>query len=306
VIRSELLTGVLPVAPTIFTADEELDLPGLRRVCDYLIDAGAAGICILANYSEQFSLTDEERLAVLRTTVEQVAGRVPVCVTTSHFSARVAADRCREAAERGADLVMMMPPFFGASLRVGAPGVIDYFERVADGLQIPIMIQDAPMSPTALPTELIAELATKIDAIRYAKIEVPQAAAKIAALSRYHDVLPGIFDGEEAVTLIPDLQAGAVGTMSSVLAVRELTSIMAHWTAGDHDSAEGEWEALLPLLHYENRQCGLAAAKAVLAAGGVIADGRTRTPYPQLTPATRDTLISMARRRDLFALEWAA
>lgn len=303
---SATLTGVLPVAPTVFTADEELDLPGLRRVCDYLIDSGVAGICILANYSEQFSLTDAERLTVLQTVFEQVAGRVPVCVTTSHYSARIAAQRCREAAERGADLVMLMPPFFGASLRVGTEGVVEYFGRVADAVQIPIMIQDAPMSPTALPVELIGELATKIDTIRYAKIEVAQAATKIAALTRYADALPGIFDGEEAVTLIPDLQAGAVGTMSSVLAAGELASIMKHWTDGDRQAAENEWEALLPLLHYENRQCGLAAAKAVLAAGGVISSDRTRAPYPSLSATTRDTLIALARRRDIFALRWAA
>ncbi|MBO0812131.1 MAG: dihydrodipicolinate synthase family protein [Microlunatus sp.] len=305
-IGPELLTGVLPVAPTVFADDEELDLAGLRRICDFLIDSGAAGICILANYSEQFSLTDDERLAVLETTLDQVDGRVPVCVTTSHYSARIAADRCRQAAERGAALVMLMPPFVGATIRVGPSGVLDYFHRIGDDLGVPIMIQDAPLSPTPLPVELLGELATKIDAVRYAKIEVPQAAAKIAALGAYADDLPGVFDGEEAVTLIPDLQAGAVGTMSSVLATAELASIMKHWAAGDRQAAEDEWEALLPLLHYENRQCGLAAAKAVLAAGGVIASDRTRVPYPPLAAGTRDTLISMARRRHVFALRWAS
>lgn len=300
------LAGVMPVAPTVFTEDEELDLPGLRRVCDYLVDSGVAGICILANYSEQFALTDDERLAVLRTVIDQVAGRVPVCVTASHYSARITAERCRQAAEHGADLIMLMPPFFGATLRVDAAGVVDYFQRVSDGLEIPIMVQDAPMSPTTLSVELIGELATKIDSVRYAKIEVPQAAAKIAALTRFAEALPGIFDGEEAVTLIPDLQAGAVGTMSSVLAAAELVTIMNHWSAGDRSAAEQTWEALLPLLHYENRQCGLAAAKTVLAAGGVIGSDRTRAPYPALPPIARDTLIDLARRRDIFALRWAA
>ncbi|WP_230208264.1 dihydrodipicolinate synthase family protein [Microlunatus sp. Gsoil 973] len=302
----DVLTGVLPVAPTVFTDDEELDVAGLRRVCDYLIDSGVAGICILANYSEQFSLTDDERDVVLETVLDHVAGRVPVCVTTSHYSARIAADRCAQAAERGADLVMLMPPFFGATLRVGPGAVLDYFHRIADEVQIPIMIQDAPMSPTALPVELIGDLATKIDTVRYAKIEVPQAAAKIGALAEWSEALPGIFDGEEAVTLIPDLRAGAVGTMSSVLAAAELVSIMRRWTAGDSWGAEEEWERLLPLLHYENRQCGLAAAKAVLAAGGVITSDRTRAPFQPLPAATRDTLIDLARRRDAFALRWAA
>ena len=178
----DLLRGVVPVAPTVFTEDEELDLDGLRRVCDYLVDAGVSGICILANYSEQFSLTDEERQAVLQATLDQVAGRVAVCVTTSHYSARIAAQRSRQAAELGADMIMMMPPFFGGTMKVAEEALLGYFQTVADRLTIPIMLQDAPMSPTPLPVKVIGELATRIDLITHVKIETPQAAAKIAAL----------------------------------------------------------------------------------------------------------------------------
>jgi hypothetical protein len=51
------LTGVVPVAPTIFRDDQAVDLGGTARVVDYLMDAGVDGLCLLANYSEQFSLT---------------------------------------------------------------------------------------------------------------------------------------------------------------------------------------------------------------------------------------------------------
>lgn len=237
--------------------------------------------------------------------MDQVAGRVAVCVTTSHYSSRIAARRSREAAERGADLVMLMPPFVGATIRVDGPGVLGFLQTVADGLPVPIMLQDAPLSPTTLPVDLIGEAATRIEQVTHVKIEVPQAAAKIAALTAYGDRLPGLFDGEEAITLIPDLQAGAVGTMSSALAARELVAILAAWQSGDRDEAEALWESLLPLLHYENRQCGLAAAKAVLAEGGVIASDRTREPFPTLPEPTRTTLVRLARRRHVFALDWA-
>ncbi len=53
--------GVFPVAPTPFLENGDLDLEGQRRVLDCMIDQGVDGICILANYSEQFLLTDEER-----------------------------------------------------------------------------------------------------------------------------------------------------------------------------------------------------------------------------------------------------
>ena len=110
------LAGVVPVVPTIFRDDETVDLGGTARVVDYLVDAGADGLCLLANYSEQFSLTDAERDAIARTLLERVAGRLPVIITTSHYSARVTAERSRAAQDMGAAMVMIMPPFFGATL----------------------------------------------------------------------------------------------------------------------------------------------------------------------------------------------
>ena len=238
-----VIKGVMPVAPTIFTDKEELDLEGQRRVVDYLVDGGSDAVCILANYSEQFSLTDEERELVLTATLDQAAGRLPVCVTTSHFSSRIARDRSLHAQEMGASLVMLMPPFFGATMKVDDEAVLEYFRRVSDGLEIDIMIQDAPMSPTALSVPLLARLAREIPQIKYAKIETAQAADKLRALiAATGDDLPGPFDGEEAITLIPDLEAGAQGTMSSCMVPDELGQIVRDFHSGKRDEAVRHWE----------------------------------------------------------------
>ncbi len=84
------LTGIFPVAPTPFAANGDLDLAGKRRVMDCMVDQGVDGICILANYSEQFALTDAERDLLVDASLEQVAGRVPVIVTCSHFASGIA------------------------------------------------------------------------------------------------------------------------------------------------------------------------------------------------------------------------
>ena len=93
--------GVFPVAPTIFDDRGELDLDGQRRCIDFMIDAGSNGICILANFSEQFVLTDAEREQVMDAVLKHVAGRVPVIVTTTHFSSSICAARSRQAQKRG-------------------------------------------------------------------------------------------------------------------------------------------------------------------------------------------------------------
>ena len=146
------------------------------------MDAGIGGLCLLANYSEQFSLTDDERDVIARTLLERVAGRLPVIVTTSHYSARVAAARSRAAQDMGAAMVMIMPPFFGATLTVPGPAVIEYFKEVTDAIHIPVMVQDAPLSPTPLPASLLIDLVRQVPQVQYAKIEVPQAADKLYSL----------------------------------------------------------------------------------------------------------------------------
>ena len=103
-------SGIFPVVPTTFSPDGELDLASQTRAIDYLIDTGAHGLCILANYSEQFSLSDAEREQLTALMLEHVAGRVPVVVTTSHYSSRIVAERSRRAQDLGASMVMIMAP----------------------------------------------------------------------------------------------------------------------------------------------------------------------------------------------------
>src|SRR4030095_6714558 len=83
--------GVFPGGPTTFTDLGELDLPSQKRCIDFMIDAGSNGLAILANFSEQFVLADDERELLTKTILDHVAGRVPVIVTTTHFSSKICA-----------------------------------------------------------------------------------------------------------------------------------------------------------------------------------------------------------------------
>src|SRR4029079_14124464 len=87
--RPARLGGVVPVVPTPFLDDGALDLDGQRRVLDFLLDAGCHGMCLLANWSEQFSLSAAERARLTELPRGHVAGGVPVVVTTSHYSTRI-------------------------------------------------------------------------------------------------------------------------------------------------------------------------------------------------------------------------
>jgi dihydrodipicolinate synthase/N-acetylneuraminate lyase len=299
------LSGVFPIAPTPFTADGDLDLDGQRRVLDCMIDQGVDGICILANYSEQFLLSDDERDTLLDLCLTHVQGRVPVIVTCSHFSTRIAATRARAAVSAGAAMLMLMPPYHGTGLRADEPAMLQHFSRIAEVAPVPLMIQDAPLSGVNLSVPFLVRLAREVPTVRYFKIEVPGAAAKLRSLiGAGTDAIEGPFDGEESITLMADLDAGATGTMPSALLPDLIKPVLAHHRAGRRNEAAAAYARILPLINYENRQCGLRAAKAVMAAGGVIQSDAVRHPLEPLHPATRAGLLELAAEANPLALRW--
>jgi dihydrodipicolinate synthase/N-acetylneuraminate lyase len=298
-------TGVFPIAPTPFTDGFELDLDGQRRVLDCMIDQGVDGLCILANYSEQFLLTDAERDTLLDLCLKHVAGRKPVIVTCSHFSTRIAVERARRAEAAGAKMLMLMPPYHGATLRADEQGVFEQFARVAEAVSIPLMVQDAPLSGVTLSVPFLARLAREIPQVCYFKIEVPGAAAKLRALiAAGGDAIAGPFDGEESITLMADLEAGATGTMPSALLPDLIRPAVEHFLAGRRKEAAAAYARILPLINYENRQCGLRATKTVMQEGGVIKSDAVRHPLEPMHPATRAGLLALATELQPLALRW--
>ncbi|KNY22222.1 dihydrodipicolinate synthase family protein [Methylobacterium sp. ARG-1] len=297
--------GVFPVAPTVFDASGALDLDGQRRAIDFMIEAGSHGICILANFSEQFVLTDAERETVMHAVLDHVAGRVPVIVTTTHFATQVCAERSRRAEAAGAAMVMVMPPYHGATIRVPELGIYDFFRGVSDAISIPIMIQDAPVAGTPLSAAFLARMAREIEHVSYFKIETQGAAGKLRELIALGgDAVIGPWDGEEAITLMADLDAGATGAMTGGAYPDGIRQITDAYAAGRRNDALDAYARWLPLINHENRQCGLLACKALMAEGGIIAHETARLPLQPLHPDTRAALIELARRNDALVLRW--
>ena len=298
-------SGVFPVAPTTFFDNEDLDLGSQRRVLDCMIDQGVDGICILANYSEQFLLSDEERDTLLDVCLDHIAGRVPTIVTCSHYSTRIVIERARRSNDKGAAMIMLMPPYHGATLRADEFGTYEQFSRVSEKIEIPIMIQDAPLSGVNLSIQFLTRLAIELPMVSYFKIEVPSAASKLRALiNAGGDAIVGPFDGEEAITLIPDLEAGATGTMSSAMYPELIKPILEDFFSGNQEAATKQYHKILPLINFENRQCGLQGTKAVMKEGGVIKSDTVRHPFYSIPVDSRKGLLKLAHEFDVLALRW--
>jgi 2-keto-3-deoxy-L-arabinonate dehydratase len=167
------------------------------------------------------------------------------------------------------------------------------------------MIQDAPMAGTSLSATFLARMAKEITNVSYFKIEVPGTASKLRDLIALGgNAIEGPWDGEEAITLMADLDAGATGAMTGGAYPDGIRKIIDPYMAGNKEEAAAAYERWLPLINYENRQCGLLAAKVLMKEGGVIQSEAVRRPLQPLHPETRKGLIEVARRLDPMVLRW--
>ena len=297
-------TGCWPVAPTPFKENEDLDLEGMKRVLDCMINQKVDGICILANYSEQFLLYDNEREILTKLCIDHVAGRVPIIVTISHFSTDIVFKRAKFAKDIGANMVMMMPPYHGALLKGNANQTLEQFRKVNEA-GITIMVQDAPLSGVDLSVNLLVKMAKEIENVKCFKIECAQAANKLRALiDKGGNAIEGPFDGEEGITLFADLEAGAKGNMSSAMLPDLIGPLVKNYIKGNKKEAENEYNRVLPLINYENRQCGFRATKTVFKEGRVIKSDVCRHPIPSLDDDAKKGLLDLASNYDLIAMKW--
>lgn len=297
-------SGIWPVAPTPFNPHGTVDYEGMKRVIDCMVDQGSDGICILANFSEQFLITDEERRKLTEVSLAHMAGRLPVIVTISHYATQIAVARAQHAKDHGAAMVMMMPPYHGALLKGSAEQTYEQFACVGE-VGLPIMVQDAPLSGVDLPVPLLVRMAREIEMVKLFKIECPQAATKLRDLvAAGGDAIEGPFDGEEAITLLADLEAGATGAMTSAMIPDQIKPVLDHFDAGDLDAATAAYARVLPAVNHENRQCGFRSAKAAMVEGGVIASDFCRHPIAPLHSQTKEALFRLIRPLDPVVLKW--
>ena len=193
--------GMWPVAPTPFHENGEVDYEGMNRVIDCMVDQKVEGICILANYSEQFLISDEEREKLTKLCMKKIDGRVKTIVTVSHFATDIVRPRAELAKSLGADIIMMMPPYHGALLKGNPDQIFEQFNEISK-VGIPIMIQDAPLSGIELSVPLLTKMINEIEQLTCFKIESANAASKIRALIKNcSSRLDAPFDGEESITL---------------------------------------------------------------------------------------------------------
>jgi N-acetylneuraminate lyase len=133
--------GVWPALLTPLIANDEVNIPALRRLLDYVLGAGMYGIYLCGSSGEAVLLSPEERMRLAEATVSHVAGQVPVMVHVGAASTRDAVALARHARDIGADAVSSVTPFY---YRVDTSGLMAHYRQIAQAAQLPVYVYNIP------------------------------------------------------------------------------------------------------------------------------------------------------------------
>lgn len=291
------LRGCIPILVTPFAEDGSLDLESLRREIDWVIAEGASGVACVAIASEGYKLTEDERDAVVRTTVSHTAGRVPVVASADGPGEEPAIARAGRAAQLGADALMVLPPYF---VKPRPDALVSYYARVAVAAGIPIVLQDAPqLTGVSMDPALWARMTETVPGLRYIKAEgVPQGVTISETIRLCGDRL-GIFCGWGGLSLLDALERGAVGNMPAPNFTRFFADVQRLWESGERLEAERIFDGGVSFVMWTMQSIdhSVAAAKTELHRRGVIASARLRQPAAALDATAQGQLARFLDRR---------
>jgi len=282
--------GVYPILATPFRDDESLDLESFDRLIRFMARLPVDGVTILGVLGESNRMLDREREELIKTAV-QAAGAMPVIVGTSYSGTHAALGLSQMAEALGADGVMVTPQ---AEPVPNEDRVFEYYRTIADGIGIPLVVQDHPASTTVhMSVALMARIVTEIPRVASIKEEATPTPPKIRALrqamkSRTVPILTGL----GALYGQFDLEAGSSGFNTGFAFPEVLMEMVKANKAGNTARVRELYTRFLPLIVFE-QQPGVAVRKEIFRLRGLMQTSKVRHSGADLQPATAEQLRSL-------------
>jgi 4-hydroxy-tetrahydrodipicolinate synthase len=298
----ETAKGVFIIAATPFADNGALDPTSLERLIGFYIDAGVHGITILGMMGEAQKLTHDEARLVIRSTLRQVAGEVPVVVGVSSPGLASLAALTSDAMSLGAAGVMVAPPS-GLATDEQIEGYLHQLCQ-AIGEDVPLVLQDYPQATGVhLSVSLFNRLVDDLPQIKVLKHEDCPGLGKIsrirAAAERDGRRRVAILVGNGALYYPLELARGADGAMSGFAYPELLVEVYERFVAGREEAAYDLYDAYLPLIRYEQQPgIGLAIRKEILHRRRVLTSPALRPPGAALDALDHAELDRLLERLD--------
>jgi 4-hydroxy-tetrahydrodipicolinate synthase len=299
--RNDRFSGVVPAMATPFRDDYRLDEARVRELIEWYLDCGVHGISVAGSQGEFFALDDEERLALVRIAVETVRGRVPLYAGTGGVTTRDAIRFTRAAEEMGADVALVITPYFA---QPSQDELVTHYQAVARSTRLPVMLYNNPprTSVNVLPGTLARCMEVpNVVGIKDSSGDLTQSIEYLLQAPR-----PALlFSGRDTVALAM-MMHGAQGTISPAANVfpRLMVRLYDAFRAGDFAGARRISDIFAPLRAAWALGSFPVVIKEAMALAGHAA-GPARPPIQPLPAAKRASLQQVVERIDAEAARLA-
>jgi len=236
--------GSLVALLTPFTADQSIDKPALRRMVDWHITQGTAGLVVAGTTGESSTLSHQEHHDLIATAVEYAAGRIHIMAGVGANSTAEAVSLARFAAEAGAHSLLSVVPYYNKPTQ---RGMVAHFTAQADATALPLVLYNVPgrtVVDMAVDTVVVLAGHPHIAGLKDATGDMARAAALLEAV-------PETFmrySGDDFTTL-PYLALGGHGVISVVANIvpAEMAAVCREMHSGQWLAARKRFVKLLPL-----------------------------------------------------------
>jgi 5-dehydro-4-deoxyglucarate dehydratase len=278
---------------TPFSPDLTLDLPGLRGNLRSLLRHNVAAVVAAGGTGEMYSLTPAEHLEVVRATVEEVQGRVPVIAGVG-FNRSLAVEMASAAARCSADAILALPPYYP---NADEDGLLDYYAAIGEATDLALLVYSRDwVNPGPAWVERLAARVPSLAAWKDGQGDI----------RRYQQIIHRVGDrlhwiGGAGDDCVPGYYAiGLRAFTSSIATVAPRLSLRLHETAAAGDSSGLQKlmdEYVIPLYALRARRKGyeVTVMKEMMNLAG-LAGGPVRPPLPSLRPGELDELRAMVER----------
>ena len=282
------LSGSIPALITPFR-NGRLDIPALKKVIRRAVDGGSSGLVSCGSTGEAATLSDQEYQRVIRETVREARGKVPVIAGIGTNSTAKAVRLAREARGLGADALLVLTPYYNKPTQ---DGLFLHFKAVAHVVRIPIVAYNVPgrTGVNLLPATLarIARACGNVVAVKEASGSLDQASEILRLVPEGFTVL----SGDDSLTL-PMMALGAKGVISVLANIcpRETALLCDAHLRGDAAHARKMHLRLFPLMRALFLETNPIPVKAAAAKLG-LCKNELRLPLTPMPPENAKRLFA--------------
>ena len=240
--------GVMPAITTQFDSEGSLSLKAFKNNLAHQIKAGVHGIILGGTLGEASTLTSSEKESLLKATLEQVEGKIPVIMNIAEQSTDQAIVSAKDAETNGASGLMLLPP-----MRYRATDIetVAYFSAVASSTSLPIMIYNNPVDYKIEVTLDMFETIRKYENITAVKESTRDITNITRMINRFGDRYK-ILCGVDTIAM-ESILMGAKGWVAGLVDSfpEETVAIFTYCKAGEWEKARAVFRWFLPLLELD-------------------------------------------------------